>query len=866
MVVDNSDFGKWLKQRRRMLDLTQGELAQRISCATDTVKKIESGILRPSKQLSELMAVFLGVPAEERDKFTAFARGMGEVSPALLKMMIPEHQAFSTQVPYSVPTPLTSLVGRENDLRVSRELLQQPETHLLTLHGPPGVGKTRLSLELSRQLQAEYTHGACFVPLAPVSDPLMVLPAIAKALMLREVSGQALLNTVQASLRDKQLLLVLDNFEQVVDAAPVLTDLLMAAPGVKALVSSRELLRLYGETAFPVPPLGIPVVRANLLPTHDALVRYPAVQLFVQRALAVKPDFELNVGNAGLVAQICECLDGLPLAIEMAAAQVRWITLPDLLNQLRHQLVDLSSQARGVSSRQQTLRGAIDWSFNLLAVHERQLFTCASVFSGGWSVDAALAVVREAHAAPELLAEMRVLADKSLMRVDAGLHGEPRFAMLETIRDYAGEKLRLMGGEYETRHKHAVWCLSLALQAEPELRGPRQETWLARLEIEVNNLRAALDWCLEHEVQLGLQLAVSSWQFWYARGYISEGAMRLQQLLARADESIPPDLRGWALRGVSALLHHQGLPEQAEKLATQALQVFQQIDDANGIAAAMHQLGNVALMQSNYEKATALYTEALRLYRESGNIGSSAAIIMNLGLIAKDHGEYSRAIVLYEESIALHRQLGNMGGIAHALTHQSIAAYWIGNYAKAVAVAEQALVTFKEGGTSVNKAYALETLGMALYKQHQLPRATTLVRESLSIMREIGDRSGSALLLTDLGMLLTAQGDYTEAARLHRQALQVALEVGDRRRIAFCLEGLAQAMAAEQSLRAAHLIGAASQLREDIAAPLPPSERADYDDVLAQLRERIGSTAVNRALADGRAMTLEQTLALAFDS
>jgi predicted ATPase/transcriptional regulator with XRE-family HTH domain len=863
-IQPKMSFGPWLKQRRRSLDLTQADFARQVGCAANTIKKLESGVLRPSKQLAELIAVYLGVPPAERPAFVSFARSTGDdYAPPFGAPRTSRPPTAAAPAPRShggVPASLTPLIGREREVTAGRQLLQRPATRLLTLYGPPGVGKTRLALEIALGLQNEFAQGACFVPLAPIADPDMVLPAIAQALRVREAPGQALLATVQSHLRDKRLLLVLDNFEQIIDAAPLLKTLLVDAPGVKALVTSRELLRLYGEQGFPVPPLPLPDAHPQRLPPVEALALYPSVQMFVERVKATKPDFALTPTNAADVAQICAWLDGLPLAIEMAAGQVKWLSMHRLLLELSHRLAALNGGLRDLSPRQQTLRGAIDWSYNLLSPAERVLFTRISIFSGGFTIEAAQAVMGNT---PSVVSGLELLADKSLLRNDIGPEGESRFTMLETIREYAREKLRASGDEMEAQRRHATYYLSLARLAEPELNGRHQDLWLNRLDAESNNFRAALEWCVPHDLNIGLQLASALWQFYLVRGYLSEGLARLEVMLARPGEEVSPALRARALRATSALIHKLGDPARAAALAEQSLALYQELGDRKGVASALHLLGNVALMQSDYTRADDLYSQALSLYRETGSQMETALVLTNLGLIAKDQGRYAQATALYEESRVLHQRMGNRRGVALAYTFLSIVAYWLGDYARAAAQAEHALSAYREMGNKMDEAYALENLGMSRFKLGDVATARRLLSDSLDILRELGDKSGVALVLTDLGTLRYAQGDWDGAAASHCDGLASSVEVGDRRRIAFCLEGLAMDIARGEPCRAAQLFGAAERLREIIGAPLPPSERADYDAAITLTRGLLGENDYTTAYTAGRAFSQEQAVALA---
>ncbi len=570
--------------------------------------------------------------------------------------------------PTNLPPQTTLLVGREKEAEEVGKLLGQPEVRLVTLLGPGGTGKTRLSLQVAADLLDQYTDGAFFVPLEPINDPALLLPAIAQALGVKE-SELPIADRLRAYLKDKQLLLVLDNFEQVVAGAGLVGDLLKAAQKVKGLVSSRIPLRLYGEREYAVPPLGLPNLKQ--LPTVAALEQFPAVALFVQRAQAVKADFNLTKENAASVAEICVRLDGLPLAIELAAARTKLLPPQAMLARLSNRLKLLTGGARDLTARQQTLRGAIDWSYDLLEEAEKRLLARLGVFNGGWMLEAAEAVCEIGMggktATVDVLDGIGSLLDKSLIRqqennFDSG--GEPRFVMLETIREYALERLTEFGETEAARASHANYYLELAEQAEKELRGPQQVAALKLLETEHDNLRTALSWAIEAGEQgqaIALRLVGTLWRFWVMNSYLSEGQRWLDSVLAKSGG--PTIERAKALTGAGNLAWVLGNYERATALLNTSLTLRRELDDKPGIASVVQNLGNVALEQGDYDKATAHYQESLTLRRELGDKAEIAVALQSLGNLALEQDEYAQAITLYEESLALFRELDSKSGM-----------------------------------------------------------------------------------------------------------------------------------------------------------------------------------------------------------
>jgi predicted ATPase/class 3 adenylate cyclase len=723
--------------------------------------------------------------------------------------------------PNNLPAQTTPFIGREKEIRAIKEQLSNVNVRLLTLSGVGGAGKTRLALQVAADTVDDFEHGVFFVPLAALTDPALVLQTIAQAFDVRETAGRHLKEQLKNHLREKQMLLVLDNFEQVIDAATLVTDLLSAAPRLKVLVTSRELLRLSGETDYPVPPLSLPDPKR--LPPVERLTQYEAVALFIERAVAVKPAFTVTNENAPAVAEICYRLDGLPLAIELAAAHVRVLPPQRMLSELSHRLRFLMGGARDLPARQKTLRGAIDWSHDLLSGDEQKLFRRLAVFVGGSTLEAIEAVCN-IEGDLKILETVESLVGKSLVKQTED-RGEPRFATLETIREYAGERLVAAGDEEGVRERCWDYFLELAEEAEPKSVGAEQAQWLRRLDQEHDNLRSALDWSLAQAGSEGsLRLCGALQRFWWTRGYLSEGREWCTRVLGKAGAQERTGERAKALKAAGVLAYQQGDYPAARALDAECLAIQRQLGDRRGIAGSLNNLGLVACDQGDFPAARLLHEESLTIVRQLGDRKGIANSLNNLGNVAYDQGDFSSALGLYEESLAIARELGDREGIARVLGN-------LGNVAK---------------------------------HQGDLTSARALHEESLAIKRELGYRQRIASSLNSLADLSIDEGDFASALALYREALVIGRELGERLRIAFSLEGLAAVVAAlGSSLRAACIWGAADRLRAEAGSPLPPKDRPAYDRRVAAARTREDNAAFDRAWQQGRALTLEQAMELA---
>jgi predicted ATPase/serine/threonine protein kinase len=724
--------------------------------------------------------------------------------------------------PINLPVQRTGFVGREKEVAAAKELLLRRDVRLLTVTGPGGIGKTRLAVQVAGSLVEHFPGGTHFVPLSPVGDPGMIASVILQTLGIREAGEQSPLEILKKNLQDSlhpPMLLVLDNFEQLIRAAPVVAELLAAAPNLKILVTSRAALHVYGEHEFPVPPLGLPDTRST--PSVEVLSQCPAVTLFVQRAVAAKPDFELNQGNAAAVTEICARLDGLPLAIELAAARIKVLSPSSMRTRLASRLQLLTGGARDLPQRQQTLRAAMDWSYDLLSAPEQKLFRRLSVFVG-CNLEGVEAVCdTKGDLDLDLLDGMASMVDKSLVQQIEQAQGESRFVMLETIREYALEKLQASGEQALTRRAHAAYCLVLAEEAT-EQSGPEGAEWLERFALEHDNFRAGLEWLTETgDAEWGLRLGAALFRFWEAREYLSEGRDSLGKLLRLVSAAAPTKARERALFAAGVLAVEQGDYASANALIQESLDIARQLGDKQGAAVSLNALAVIARDRGDVALARSLLEESMVLWRELGDQKAVARSLSNLANIVKLQGDNARARSLYAECRSIFQELGDLTGVA-----------WSMNY-----------------------------LGDVARDQGDSTVARTLYEEGLAIFREVDDRWGIAGTLADLGSLAREQGNYHTAHSMYRESIKLFQELDHKRGIARLLECFACAAAVQlEAQRSLRLAGAAAALRHNIGAPLTPAEQAKLEVSLRAARQALTTTVSAAAWQEGWALPAEKAI------
>jgi predicted ATPase/DNA-binding CsgD family transcriptional regulator len=739
----------------------------------------------------------------------------------------PQKAIFMTQrqdaSPTNLPLPLNSIIGREQEMFEVKALLNA--TQLLTLTGAGGCGKTRLALQLGSDIShtSAFPQGVWWIELAALTDPELLPQQIASSLGIVEQAGRSMTGTLSAFLQPKQLLLILDNCEHLVTACAHLVEtLLYTCPRLRILATSREALNISGELVWLVPSLPFP--RTSHLPMLEELVKYGAIQLFTERAATVLPSFTLTPENAPAVLHICQRLDGIPLATELAAARVNVISLEQIAARLDDAYRLLTSGRRTALPRHQTLRATMDWSYSLLSEQERILFRRLSVFAGGFTLEAAEAVCSDEWIAEsEILDILSRLVDKSLVMVEER-EGEARYRLLETILQYSQERLWEAGEVALLQERHWTWYTGLVERAGLDLLGPQQMAWFNRFEREHDNLRAALGRLLERgEAEIAARIGGGVfYHFWLYRGYRTEARNLLERILTQYAEQT--STRAWVLLNAGLLAFYQDGPTRAHILLEEGLILSRVLADRQLIAYFLNALGYLRHSQGDDEQAIALYEECLPLLREMGDKLVLMLALSGWGLALLALGEYERARALCEESLALARELGSPDRIAASLT-------------------DLAFVVLEEGNEE---------------------QARALCEESLTIRQQLGDKGGYAHTLSILGRLALQQGDVERATQCYRESLLLRQETGEKEGVASALEGLARVAAIRgQTRSAAQLFGAAEAMRKTLGTPLPPTERAFHERAVAAVRSDLNESAFAQAWAEGQAMPLGQAMSVA---
>jgi predicted ATPase/DNA-binding XRE family transcriptional regulator len=779
--MEEHSFGQWLRLRRKALDLTQDALADRVACSVGTIRKIESEERRPSAQIVERLAEIFEISRDQQSAFLRFARGAVKSAPPESNEAFP-WQASAAPVHSNLPAAVTSLIGRQQELADLQNYLSRDDLRLVTLIGPPGIGKTRLSMECARASLQEFPDGVFFIALAPLDDPSSIALTIAQTLSFVETRGQSALEQLSDAIRDKQMLLVLDNCEHLVEGVASLVSLLLSAcPRLKVLTTSRESLRIPGEWLYTVPAFDLPAEPSSM--DIERAAQHPALILFAERARAVRADFSLTSENIETVAAICARLDGLPLVIELMAARMRLMSPQALLDRLTGQFVLTADGMRAASERQKTLQHAIDWSYQLLQPEEQRLFAYLSVFTGNFSLEMVESMLSEksmSRPVPDLLVS---LLDKSLLKraPDFESSNEVRYTMLVTLREYARNRLREMGEETEIRNRHLTYYLGLAEKASHELRGPHQAEWLRGLASVRDDLRSALDWAIEtQQTEVALQMgSYLSW-FWFRRSDLGEGRQWLGKVVALPDTSKYPHWYSDVLAqlALGTWLHVGG--GQARPFVEKAISIAHKHDDRRNVA--------------------------------------WASVVLGLVLIGE--GDFTGAQLVIEKSKAFFKNVHGEWG------------------------------------------YAMAVLGDALgaFIQDDLTLSLALHEESLAVFRRLGDKYFENTALRFIGIIEVRQDNLKRGGEALREALLLAREIDSKYEIAAAINHMGDAALAEHNpVRAVHLKWAAKNIYDSIGT-WQQEDEANFENELALCRNLLSEPEFAAAIAEGRAMTMEQAI------
>ncbi len=771
-----------------------------------------------------------------------------------------------------LPAAPSPLVGRARELERILDLIWRPDVRLVTLTGPGGVGKTRLALEVAAALIDDLAQGACFVDLAPVRDPDLVLSTVARALGLSEEPGKMPLPALRDSLRGAELLLVLDNCEQVLDAAPAVAELLASCPRLKVLATSREPLHLRAEHLQPVPPLGLPPARSGRVRPAD-LARYEAPALFLHRARAVAPNAAFGDTEAEAIVDICARLDGLPLAIELAAARSHELPPATLLSRLNPSLPELTRGYRDLPARQRTLHDAIAWSYDLLTPDEQVLFRRLAVFVSGCDLAAVEAVAwqdgkdrkpitpqsRGSSRAGDLVA---ALAAKSLLRWESEAEDRaPRVRMLETIREFALERLGESGEEGAVRDAHLDYAIAFAEEARRHRDDARQGESLDRLEDLHGDLRAALEWALTSDPTRGLYLATLMGWFWKRRGHYREAVSLLERTLD-ATSHLQTAERTRALNTAGWMAEILGNNEQAEHLHLEALELARALGNPEAIWTALNNLGTVARVKGNVERAVVLHEEAVNVARAEGDDLAIDVCLTNFSNALLARGDIDGAADQLAESLAICRNIGDPVRTAETLINLGTVAMWRGDMASAIAQYEEGLAAFRAADYEWGVALTLSNLGEALVRTGQLKRGIAALHESLHRHRELGDERSAAIAMINLSEAAVLQGAWVSALPLLTEALQRLHNAGDRAVAAEALEQAARYLVDLGEAEAALSVAASAEtVRRETGAARQAANDSLHDDAMTKARSAIDPVLVDRAWKAGLALRFDEAIA-----
>src|SRR5215207_3646416 len=839
-MTEDISFGKWLRQRRRLLDLTQQAFADLVGCARSTLRRIEAGDLKPSKELTLILLDKLNIPESERPEWVRFARGLATTPQKSIQEFI--HSRHST----NMPAALTSFIGRENEQNEIINLIAK--NRLVTLAGAGGIGKSRLAQQVGEKLLNDYPHGIWFVSLDSLSEPSLVSQTVASVFDILEEPNRPVVETLKSVLRQKRMLLILDNCEHLLTAcAQLIKTLLIHCPDLKTLVTSREILNMEGEAIHYLPSLSIPE-NDDLMPEETS--EYESVRLFEERAALALSSFQLTKQNTQTVRQICRRLDGIPLAIELAAARVDILQENEILKQLNHRFDLLANNRRAVLARHQTMRASLDWSWGLLNEAEQMFMRRLSIFTGGWTLESAQAVCEG-----DALNLTSALVKKSLIMVNQEPKHETRYRFHEIVRQYAREKLFQAGEEDNLRTRHLKYFLQFSEQAEPALMGPTQIEWYARLNDERDNIRAALEWADQTDVEAGLYLSSRLLRSWESMDF-REGNYWLSKFLQKPESYAAPRARAKALYAHGRILDFLEQLDAARLAAQECLALYRAVGDRHGEVDGLLRL---AWETRDPTEKLELIQQALTLAQSLGDVRRQAEALGNLGWLGQ-----SDRFVQYAKAITLARSLGDWLGLAHRLFTMGWFLVLNGNIEAAQKHLDESRALFQQLNPKLGEAKFLPAYGQIALLQSNFEKARACFQEQAKICAEVGNRLDYLWARVHLGYVALREGDFNQA---HHNFAETAYNFQNDHNIdgvIFTLEGMAGLyVATDKPVITARLIGWADALREQIKDRRPLLEQTDVDQIIASCLVKMGEVAFSDAYDEGQAMTLDEAVAYA---
>jgi len=859
-------FGEWLKRRRKAQGLTQEQLAVKVNCSTSALRKIEGGERRTSVQMAELFADSFNIPSSERKAFLKFARGDSQSDDG--KYTNEESPWHSTPSHRSnLPSSVTSLIGREQEIVDISEYLLKADIRLVTLIGSPGIGKTRLSLESARKTTSNFPDGTFFLALAPFDDSSLVASAILQSLGYVETKNQSAIEQLIEGISNKKILLILDNFEHLMDdTAPLVSRLLSACPRLKIMVTSRESLRVSGEWIYSVPTLRTPKEVSSI--DLKTAATFSAMTLFVERARAVRSDFVLNASNIQAIASICVQLDGLPLAIELIAVRIRLMSPQALLERLNDQFIMSTNGMRAGSERQKTLQDAIGWSYKLLSLEEQKLFIYLSVFNGGFTLEAVESMFSNIFINKPVRDLIALLLDKSLLTHSMDEQDEVRYDMLATIQQFALNHLRSMDIESEIRNLHLTCFIGLAERADKEAHGPNQIEWMDRLNNELDNFRAALHWCLSSGQTFPcLRLFAALAWIWNVRWSRSEQSNWFHKIRAMRGVDEHSEYYARILNSAGLREWRMGNYREARSILEESLAVWLKLGIGNdndlGRAEVLNRLGMVARWgESDTNRAESYFNQSLALFQKLEDDWGVAWNLFHLGGVASDRDQDQAALSFLEQSLSLYKELGDPWGVGRVTQFLGMLYRKLGDYKKAHFYFDQHLKNDESLHFMDGVSVALSNFGSLYSLQGDYGQAEQYYLQSLTISREYGMKADTGVNLYNLGLLALHQNDFPKALLYFLDYFESARTTNEEMVAHKFFIGLAAvAGGTNQPERAAKLLGTAQAIFDTTDNLFSPFDRAELDRHIQRARDQLGMTAFEAYLVEGREMSVDQAVA-----